>query len=161
MSFHPRIDYATFHRSERRLAEEGGSFAYTPDNRSRFDEIVARYPEEQRRSAVLPALYLVQEQVGYVTGSAMRYVADLLEITAADVEDVVSFYDVLYETGRAVRAAGLPYAVVRIERGRAGDGSDLSRPGHRAWGNRFHWHLHARRSGVSRSMRSRARRHGQ
>ena len=96
MSFHPRIDYATFHRSERRLAEEGGSFAYTPDNRSRFDEIVARYPEEQRRSAVLPALYLVQEQVGYVTGSAMRYVADLLEITAADVEDVVSFYTMFY-----------------------------------------------------------------
>jgi NADH-quinone oxidoreductase E subunit len=45
---------------------------------------------------VLPALYLVQEQLGYVTASAMRYVAGLLEITPADVEDVVSFYTMFY-----------------------------------------------------------------
>jgi NADH-quinone oxidoreductase subunit E len=96
MSFHPRIDYATFHRSERRLAEEGSPFAYTPENRNRFDEIVSRYPAEHRRSAVLPALYLVQAQVGYVSGSAMRHVAELLGITAADVEDVVSFYTMFY-----------------------------------------------------------------
>ena len=96
MSFHPRIDYATFHRSERRLEEEGAPFTYTPEHLARFDEIIRRYPPDQKRSAVLPALYLVQQQLGYVTANAMRYVAGLLELTPADVEDVVSFYTMFY-----------------------------------------------------------------
>ena len=96
MSFHPRIDYATFHRSERKLGEPGEPFVYTPENRARFDQLIVRYPPDRKRSAVLPALYLVQAQLGYVTAAAMRYVAGLLEITPADVEDVVSFYTMFY-----------------------------------------------------------------
>src|SRR4029079_6178286 len=57
---------------------------------------IVRYPPDRRRSAVLPALYLVQDQQGYITANAMRYVADLLGITAADVEDVVSYYTMFY-----------------------------------------------------------------
>ena len=87
---------ATFHKSARTLAEPGPPFVYTPENRARFDEIVARYPPDRRRSAVLPALYLVQHQQGYITANAMRYVAGLLGITAADVEDVVSYYTMFY-----------------------------------------------------------------
>jgi NADH-quinone oxidoreductase E subunit len=96
VTFHPHIDYATFHRSERKLGEPGEPFEYTPENRARFDEIIVRYPPDRKRSAVLPALYLVQAQLGYVTATAMRYVAGLLEITPADVEDVVSFYTMFY-----------------------------------------------------------------
>ena len=96
MSFHPRIDYATLHRSERTLEEEGAPFVFTPEHRERFDAIVRRYPPDRKRSAVLPALYLVQHQLGYITANAMRYVAGLLEITPADVEDVVSFYTMFY-----------------------------------------------------------------
>jgi NADH-quinone oxidoreductase E subunit len=96
VTFHPRIDYATFHRSERKLEEEGERFVYTAEHLARFEEIVARYPPERKRSAVLPALYLVQRQLGYVTAPAMRYVAGLLEMTPADVEDVVSFYTMFY-----------------------------------------------------------------
>jgi NADH-quinone oxidoreductase subunit E len=87
---------ATFHKSTRVLAEPGEPFEYTPENRARFERIVVRYPPERRRSAVLPALYLVQYQQGYITGNAMRYVAGLLGITAADVEDVVSYYSMFY-----------------------------------------------------------------
>jgi len=96
VTFHPRIEYATFHRSQRKLGEPGEPFVYTPENRARFDEIIIRYPPDRKRSAVLPALYLVQQQLGYVTATAMRYVAGLLEITPADVEDVVSFYTMFY-----------------------------------------------------------------
>ena len=97
MSFHPKMAYdATFHKSSRELEDEGPPFAYTPDNRARFDEIVKRYPPDRRRSAVLPALYLVQAQQGYITGNAMKHVADVLGITPADVEDVVSFYTMFY-----------------------------------------------------------------
>jgi NADH-quinone oxidoreductase E subunit len=87
---------ATFHKSSRQLEDEGPAFVYTPENRARFDEIVKRYPPEQRRSAVLPALYLAQYQQGYITANAIRHVAELLGITRADVEDVVSYYTMFY-----------------------------------------------------------------
>src|SRR5947207_6990370 len=87
---------ATFHRSSRQLEDEGPPFVYTPENRALFDEIITRYPADRRRSAVLPALYLAQCQQGYITANAIRYVAGLLEITPADVEDVVSFYTMFY-----------------------------------------------------------------
>jgi NADH-quinone oxidoreductase E subunit len=97
VSFHPKMAYdATFHKSARTITEPGEPFAYTADNRARFDTIVQRYPPERRRSAVLPALYLVQYQQGYITGQAMRHVAELLGITPADVEDVVSYYSMFY-----------------------------------------------------------------
>jgi NADH-quinone oxidoreductase E subunit len=97
VSFHPKMAYdATFHKSARTITERGEPFTYTTENRARFDEIVKRYPPDRKRSAVLPALYLVQHQQGYITGNAMRYVGDLLEMTAADVEDVVSYYSMFF-----------------------------------------------------------------
>ena len=97
MSFHPKMSYgAAFHKSARTLADPGPPFEYTPENRARFDQVVLRYPSDRRRSAVLPALYLVQYQQGHITANAMRYVAGLLGITAADVEDVVSYYSMFY-----------------------------------------------------------------
>jgi NADH-quinone oxidoreductase subunit E len=97
MTFHPEMAYgATFHKSARALEEEGAPFEYTAENRATFDEIILRYPSDRRRSAVLPALYLVQYQQGYITANAIRYVAGLLGITPADVEDVVSFYTMFY-----------------------------------------------------------------
>jgi len=98
VSFHPTMAYdATFHKSSRTLGKEDGPpFQYTPENRARLDEIVKRYPSDQKRSAVLPALYLVQYQQGYITPSAMKEVAKALQITPADVEDVVSYYTMFY-----------------------------------------------------------------
>src|SRR5438034_5228973 len=87
---------AAFHKSARALEDEGPAFEFTPENRARFEEIAKRYPPERRRSAVLPALYLAQHQQGYVTANAIRHVADVLGITRADVEDVVSFYTMFY-----------------------------------------------------------------
>ena len=96
MSFHPHIEYATFHRSERKLAEPGEPFTYTPANQAKFDENVTHYPPEERKSAILYALYLVQYQQGYISGASMRFVAEQIGCTAADVEDVVSYYTMFY-----------------------------------------------------------------
>ena len=97
MSFHPKMAYdATFHKSKRQLEDEGPAFEYTPENRRRFDEILKRYPADATRSAVLPALYLAQYQQGYITANVIRHIAELLKITRADVEDVVSFYTMFY-----------------------------------------------------------------
>jgi NADH-quinone oxidoreductase subunit E len=92
------MDYAPaqFHRSERKLAPPGEPFAYTTENQAKFDANVARYPPDQRKSAILYALYLVQNQQGYITGAGMRHVAEQIRCTAAEVEDVVSYYTMFY-----------------------------------------------------------------
>jgi len=94
MSFHPLMPYGTpdWHKSERKLAEEGPPFVFTAENRQRLEEIASHYPPERRLSALLPALYLVQEQQGYVTGNAMVHVAEVIGCSRAQVEDVVSYY---------------------------------------------------------------------
>ena len=98
MSFHPSMEYAPaqFHKSARTLADRGPAFAYTPENQAKFDANVARYPADQRKSAVLYALYLAQNQQGYVTGAAMSHVAEQIGCTAAEVEDVVSYYTMFF-----------------------------------------------------------------
>jgi NADH-quinone oxidoreductase subunit E len=99
VSFHARMDYspAKFHRSERRLADVGEPFAYTPEHQAAFDRIVTHYPPERRKSAILYALYLVQAQQGYVSRMAMRFVAQQLGCTPAEVEDVVTYYVMFFQ----------------------------------------------------------------
>jgi NADH-quinone oxidoreductase E subunit len=94
MSFHPLMPYGTdaFHRSERALLPTGEPFAFTPERAARLEDICSKYPPERRKSAVLAALYLVQEQQGYITANGARAVAEFLRITPADVEDVVTYY---------------------------------------------------------------------
>ena len=98
MSFHPRMDYAParFHASARKLAEQGAEFAYTAENQAKFDAVVKRYPPDQRKSAILYALYLAQGQQGYLTAAAMAHVATQIGCTAAEVEDVVSYYTMFF-----------------------------------------------------------------
>lgn len=98
MSFHPLMVYdpSKFQQSERRTVEEGPAFTLTPERRAQLDEILTRYPPDRKRSAVLAALYLVQEQQGYLTGSAMRHIAPLLDLTPAEVEDVATYYVMFY-----------------------------------------------------------------
>lgn len=98
MSFHPPMEYAPakFHKSERELAEPGGDFAYTAENQAKFDENVSHYPPDQRKSAILYALYLAQNQLGYLTAAAMKHVAQQIGCTAAEVEDVATYYTMFY-----------------------------------------------------------------
>jgi NADH-quinone oxidoreductase subunit E len=64
---------------------------FTPDNRQRALEIVARYPS--RRSATIPLLHLAQEQEGWISDAAMREVAELTGTTPAEVLGTCSFYE--------------------------------------------------------------------
>jgi NADH-quinone oxidoreductase subunit E len=56
----------------------------------RTKEIIARYP--QSRSALLPLLHLVQSVEGYISDDGIRYSAEALELTTAEVAAVVTFY---------------------------------------------------------------------
>ena len=93
MTFHPTMAYGTgLHQSARELPDPGEPFAFSPERRARLEEIAGRYPPEHRRSALLPALYLVQQQQAYVSARAMEHVAEVVGVTPAEVEDVVSYY---------------------------------------------------------------------
>jgi NADH-quinone oxidoreductase subunit E len=93
MSFHPQMPYGEgWHKSERKLPADGPPFTFTEANRAKFEEIASHYPPEQRKSAILAALYLAQEQQGYVSQQVIRHVADVVGCSAADVEDVVTYY---------------------------------------------------------------------
>ena len=66
------------------------SFKYTSENEIKFQEYVSRYPKID--SCMLPALWLVQEQEGWVSPEAMVYVADRLGKTPIQVYEVATFY---------------------------------------------------------------------
>ena len=57
------------------------------------ERIASKYPT--RRSAMIPLLYLVQAEVGWVPRRGMREVADVLGLTTAEVEAVATFYTML------------------------------------------------------------------
>jgi NADH-quinone oxidoreductase subunit E len=63
---------------------------FTASNRARAEEIVARYPRP--KSAILPLAHLAQDQDGWLTDEAMREIAELAGVTAADVLGTCSFY---------------------------------------------------------------------
>jgi NADH-quinone oxidoreductase subunit E len=54
--------------------------------------LIARYPEGQSRSALLPLLHLVQSEQGYVSPDGIAFCADMLGITKAQVAAVATFY---------------------------------------------------------------------
>jgi len=68
---------------------------FTGDRRARLDELRARYPT--KRAALLPALWIVQEAHGWISDAAMGEVAEALDLTAAYVKGVVTFYTMYHQ----------------------------------------------------------------
>lgn len=66
------------------------SFNYTPENQAKLNETLKRYPNKQ--AALLPALWLAQEQEGYLSAETQAGVARELGLHPAHVYSVVSFY---------------------------------------------------------------------
>lgn len=66
------------------------SVSFTPDNQSRFEKIISKY--EIKASALLPTLWLAQEQFGFLSNEVMDYVAGLLGMPPAHVYEAVTFY---------------------------------------------------------------------
>jgi NADH-quinone oxidoreductase subunit E len=63
---------------------------FSEANETKLNEIISHYPV--KRSAVLPALYIAQEEHGYVMDDDVRYIADRLGMRVNEVEEVVTFY---------------------------------------------------------------------
>ena len=61
--------------------------------RARFDKEVAKYPAEQKQSAVMACLAIVQQEQGFVSADAERLVADYLGMPPIAVHEVTTFYN--------------------------------------------------------------------
>jgi NADH-quinone oxidoreductase subunit E len=61
-----------------------------PETLKQIDEVITHYPV--KRSATLPLLHLIQEDVGYIPSEAIGWVAAKLELQPINVYEVVTFY---------------------------------------------------------------------
>ncbi|MGC4774874.1 NADH-quinone oxidoreductase subunit NuoE [Micromonospora chalcea] len=65
---------------------------FTEETRLRAREIIARYPADRSRSALLPLLHLVQSEEGYVSPAGVEFCAEVLGLNKAQVGAVATFY---------------------------------------------------------------------
>src|SRR5574341_510465 len=62
-----------------------------------INTILAKYPSDQKRAAVMPLLYLAPREQGYVTKQAMNEIAGILGIPVSDVASIVGYYTLYYD----------------------------------------------------------------
>jgi len=60
-------------------------------------QILSKYPPENKRSAVMPLLFLAQREEGFVNKAAMQDIAKLVDITETDVAAIVGFYTLYHD----------------------------------------------------------------
>jgi len=59
--------------------------------------ILAKYPPDQKRSAVMPLLYLAQREQGFVSFHAIQEIAEILEISTTEVGSIIGFYTLYHD----------------------------------------------------------------
>ncbi len=73
-----------------RIQEAGEPRTFPPAAMARIEKILKRYPN--RQAALLPVLWVAQETWGWISKEAAEEVARVLELPAAHVDGVLSFY---------------------------------------------------------------------
>lgn len=63
------------------------------ETKLRFDREVAKYPADQKQSAVMACLAIVQQELGHVSSDSERLVAEYLGMAPIAVHEVTSFYN--------------------------------------------------------------------
>ncbi len=59
------------------------------------DKHIAKYPPERKRSAILPIMFIVQRELGWMTPAGVNYVAQKLDLEVTDVWEVGTFYSMI------------------------------------------------------------------
>lgn len=65
----------------------------TAEMRARFDRETAKYPAEQRQSAVMACLSIVQDELGHVSTDSESHLAEYLGMPVMAVHEVTTFYN--------------------------------------------------------------------
>ena len=63
-----------------------------------IEHILAKYPANFRKSAVMPLLYIAQRELGYLTRVHLSDVAEITGLSITDVDSVAGFYTLFHET---------------------------------------------------------------
>jgi NADH-quinone oxidoreductase E subunit len=66
-------------------------------NTEEIQKILAAYPPENKRAAVMPLLYLAQREAGHIRKKTIDEIADILEITSTEVASIVGFYTLYHD----------------------------------------------------------------
>ena len=83
--------------SVRRLAaDQPDSFAFSKETMEQVNWWLAKYPSERQASAVIPIMWLVQKQEGWVSEPAIQAMADLLGMAKIRVLEVATFYTMFH-----------------------------------------------------------------
>jgi NADH-quinone oxidoreductase subunit E len=61
--------------------------------KARFDKEVAKYPAQQKQSAVMACLAIVQQELGHISADSEQMVADYLGMPPIAVHEVTTFYN--------------------------------------------------------------------
>lgn len=67
-------------------------FEFNSENMKRAKEVMAKYPPQYKKAAVMPLLDLGQRQNGFTSISVMNYVAKFLDMPPMRVYEVATFY---------------------------------------------------------------------
>ncbi len=79
--------------SVRRLSpNQPASFAFTPESLDLAQWWISKFPAGRQQSAVIPLLWIVQKQEGWVCEPAIRVVAEMLGMAQIRVLEVATFY---------------------------------------------------------------------
>lgn len=62
-----------------------------------IESIIKRYPPENKRSAVMPLLYIAQREYGYIPEEAVGEIAALLDLDPTEVGSLIGFYTLYYD----------------------------------------------------------------
>ena len=84
-----------FHINARVSSASREPVVFSAAAEKRADEVIAQYP--QKRSAVMPLLYIAQEETKFVTQQAVDWVASKLEMPPVQVWEVATFYTMYYK----------------------------------------------------------------
>jgi NADH-quinone oxidoreductase subunit E len=83
--------------SVRRLAaDQPASFAFSPETMEKARWWIAKYPPERKQSAIIPIMWLVQKQEGWVSEPSIQAMAKLLEMPPIRVLEVATFYTMFH-----------------------------------------------------------------
>ena len=73
--------------------EQPKEFKFSSENLKKAEEILKKYPEKNKKSAVMPFLYLAQRQNNnWIPLAAMKYIANFLSMPYISVYEVATFY---------------------------------------------------------------------
>ena len=70
-----------------------GTQVLSAESYERIDREVAKYPADQKQSAVMAALAIAQDEKGWLAPETMQAVADYLGMPAVAVQEVATFYN--------------------------------------------------------------------